>query len=1755
MADNIFRYIFAGAVTTALLRTKALNLGLDKRELARAFSIGFGLSESQGDEIYYNFDTTSENVLGLGIGTYYDTYENSVRIILASDSNTSSLSSAEIDVLSIVAHAIIFGFAVTPTIEARLLNNVIARTLNEAAQRLLGTSIYPEDEDGNFSQPFSNTQIYAILQENDYRQVITDINSSPKLSEVELVNYNWYDTTKVFSGPNLDLMKDSENQYYYISGQLFYPEVQNLNNFCEEETISISGENGVSEITYFKNVPCIDRNGYAGPTTGVTFYRIFNDGPYSSGDFNDTVKEAFITFDKEVLNREEYSSNTAPFYSYKTTINGDYIPVYQPNKSYDIIGEYNLTQEYAYSPMTTGCLAKYQIMRVGDARLRSQCVKYDAGICIECQEIPTSGFKFALLELNPQFWSGEFDYVLTNPPTTQKRTIKRGLNLNSSAYKATSKDGYLQTYTVDELGNENWYVGPPQLNDQDSFPYFAFLQNFTNTTFGKSANVILYPSIGTSNGSTRTFTIGSPLISGEDLYPYTVRDGIEDGRFPKAKFYKTISSSANSEDEIKLKFFGMGDSFSGQVSSLSAGSVEENAGYFYSGYSGSGYNLTQEELGKYNNYKLGSDIQEVKYISGYSGFFDSVSINKVFGNDNSGNAKEYYFFDERLVPPSVTITNYTNWSSFAPLPSGLDDNSLFDRVLETQNNENNFPRYYRGPYSSNLKSFLYPNAAEVSEIFNSQESGFPIKFRYKIEVREETVKEFYAKYTIERGVLYSPEYIPVIRADTNGTEYPVMENIFECEGEDCDFNQRDVNTGFFYNSPISGVRENWAYGGGPLIPSHEIVTININAATSSASNIGNGSTFLLTTSTQFFPYELLMDGVTIAYGPTVSVLPGYFLIKDSVNPKNNGLYTLSVTSFFPQFNAWQYRWSQQSEQTNLIGLTGEKLYVTGGIVNGGTSWEQSTPNPVLGVDDINFETWSEPFIQLEYLSASESSDGFNFTLPNKYFTENLYKENANFKQGILTENINFDFYSGLFDGLLYPTPNYSNRNLFHGYTGYELTGYLSYTKPLFNLSKSQIDKTFAVKSIELISGGCYSYFQIGTPSNIPSLSNGVAELYIKNLNGDIFYSESGQDPIYQEYLGGRRGINAENEGGYNSKEMIGDSWLSFNFRDFGYYCVNNGDGECGDMSRTGIWNPDATVNSNRIPEDDDHWFLIDVKPNKTRIHTRALSYNPMSFEYVNSAFDSFSTSPIVSFSGAVSNMIFNEGGQMFYIDLSSYMPIVSSTGYHYYYNDPSGFYLGPFDRDVEIFAIQPLSGYTQMYINNRLVCDVLDGGDGTSQCIPPQLVSGNNYTSSISSSNYGSTGYFQDIKVLAYIPSGEKCYISLKNNYNESVYDIVNDIPIGFSPESYLYVRARKTLNNNIINGNSVASADFIRKFLKISGSDFWLNNHNMTNNGMERVYEISGNIEELKDIAYSFTSFSRSGKMYPTPSSDFANYVGTDAFGFKTLSIDGVESYWQIRSAAENSTVYFSGWREGSRISFKFTELEPIYGDFPYDSNLTIIPSGNCIISGEMGYYGQADNSIFSEGFYLQDTTNNDRIKENIYGPEYVSPILKRVPYFSYLSGTFSNPVLEAPSIMRQRRDKLNVAYDQEYSGINTSAPYNYNKMLWPALSDLKVLNDEESLEDMPPDDGNTFVNNSLLISASQGQKLPNGRYNPNTRKFYTVRAQYQTYDSIATDALINYQYFVTSGFGFQTSLEQPTEGRLVPLGTTLTDILSGLV
>jgi hypothetical protein len=1626
MSSESLRFVFANAVSAIIFRLDSVaELKSNKRDFCRAIAIGFELTEYAGDDVFtHALETNTTDIVGFGTGSAYSFAEDVVKGTIDGDSVTSSLTDTQRRAFAVAVNAILFGYSANPNITIAELKTTIGATLVEVGDRVVGIQPYRTETINGVRivyHPFSVTVIRSILSQTNYDSVLPHVNESPRNVEVDLVHYNYYDTEPVFSGPDLDKMKDAENQYYYISGSLLYPEMPTGLSFCEEEEVTINAVGGPKTITILNNHPCIDEDTFTAPLTGNKFYREFNDGPYSSGDFTSDVKNTYIKWDKTRLSGIDYSGNSTKLYSFNLIGNTTgYHHIYLGGVQKDAEGLYNLNHEYSKAPMDTGCLATFQVMRVGDARKRSQCIKYDInGNCEQCQEIDVTGFKYANISLEEDLWADKFAYVLTNPPTKDARIMVRALNMVANPYIGEVSGGQLITATKDINGKYNWYIGPPQIGS-DQLPYFAFENSFANNTFGKNASVVLWPAIGSSAGgsfgeSARSFSVSSrPILTGTDLAHYTV-ESLENGSYPRAQFFETISAYTSGDDDIKTKVFGMGNAFSGRYSVNT--SVEENAGYHYSGYNFiDSQNATYSEIevaNAWSAYKIGSPYNTVKYISGYSGK-TNLEINRMISQDLSGNSIEYYYFDNRLLPNGIEIKQ-TGWDSFAPLPTDIESDSSYKRAYNEIKVENNYQKYYRGPYATYLKKFLYPNAKTIEALYD-ENLGYPIKFKYKVRVREETVKELYVKYKISNGWSYStPDFIPVVRtAKSNlGATKQVMAKMFSAGGTKYDFNHWDIDDGFFYTSGLPHAVDNH--------------------------------------------YAPVMDSYV--------VFPNTFPLYDSGK------------------NATTY---------------------------------------------INPPTFSQGIL----------------------ITGNTYQEHKRYTKTAKS------------DGVFWYSPASMGVGLYHGYSGYEATGELTYTYPLFRMEQGRIDKSSATGALPLTASGCISYFHVNTP-NPPTLSKsmGISNLYTKQLDGRIFYSSSGQDPIFFKEIGGRTGSNtATGQGGYHPNGLIGDSWMSIWAEHFGCWCSTWTD-VCDDGDYSGQqqlnFSVNASTNDNRVPSEDKRWLYFNITPNKTTIYTRALDFNPMAYNRTNIPYNRFSTAPTSSKS---TTFTYQEGNNSFRFDLSQLFPFKYLSNNNEWYINPSGsgVRVGPFDRDVEIFVNSgaKITGYNSLYINRRKISDFASGSD--SNCSAPRILEGETLLD------------MSNINPIIYIPSGESAILNVKGietggyvhngsappvSYGSAPHSYYGSTPpslIGFPSKSYLHIRARYALNEREYSEDTQSA-------LGISGNNYWLHNKNFIKNGSEREYAFdtpNNNPLSLEGTKKTFTTFSRSGKFYPLPDmAELTSYRTEDANGNGSYSIDDLEEFYNIKTAKDRSTVYVTGWREGSRVSFEFVEIIPVYDAPPYESHMIVIPSGNAIVSGEMGYLGQSDASVFTEGFSLEDVTPNDLIRDNIYGPQYVSDVLNRIPFYEFPTGNYKNPVLEAPSMMKQRTETFVIESEQEYSGINNNAPENYNKLLWPALSDLRTLNPDETLEEIPPSDGNTFTNSTMLISAAQGQLLPNGNRNPNTRKIYAVRDQYQMYDSVATDALINSGYFLTQKRGTVTQLTQPESGYTVPKGTTLTEIKNELI
>jgi hypothetical protein len=123
----------------------------------------------------------------------------------------------------------------------------------------------------------------------------------------------------------------------------------------------------------------------------------------------------------------------------------------------------------------------------------------------------------------------------------------------------------------------------------------------------------------------------------------------------------------------------------------------------------------------------------------------------------------------------------------------------------------------------------------------------------------------------------------------------------------------------------------------------------------------------------------------------------------------------------------------------------------------------------------------------------------------------------------------------------------------------------------------------------------------------------------------------------------------------------------------------------------------------------------------------------------------------------------------------------------------------------------------------------------------------------------------------------------------------------------------------------------------------------------------------------------------------------------------------------------------------------------------------------------------------------------------------------------------------MKKRKNYFSITGGDSYINYSPSASLNYNKFLWPALSDLAILNPELVYETLPPDDGSVFLNSYLTFSASQGQILSSGtspKINPEENVTYKVKYEYGFIDSTATNSSYNTGKCIIKGVSLKETL-----------------------
>jgi hypothetical protein len=1500
MANEGLRNIFGVAVAASNIRLYKLGYSNLQLQLCKAFGSAFGLSDTDSGAIYTHFQTNLGLIFSQGFDqtSHYRLYEDTVYNILTDFIPAESDQNRRILAMSV--HAVIFGYWLNSNVTITEISHSIGSLLTSVGTTVNGSQPFNSERDGTVIHPFSPTVIRTLVAK-DYSLVVNEINASNKDREVTLANYNWYDMSSVFTSPNLQLMRDIENQYYYISGQLLYSgNIAQLGE-CQEDEITINSFEGPKSTIFIRNQPCIEKNSYIGPITGQQFYRVFNDGPSSSGVFTPAIRDAYINFDKAALSGNDYSSNAIIIYSFLKDNTGNYVPVYNGTVFEDANGQYSLSgAEYSY--LLNNCSLSGGRMHIGNNLPRYVCAFTPPNTCT-CSVQNITGFKFVSLELDPDLYLDTYLQMQTNPVIDTGRALKRALNISDNPYVATNVGNELQTYFNN--GSEDlWYVGPPQLNGANQLPTLAFYQTFDSPTFGGIASVVVYPCISTADGSVdsesnRSFSISTvPLTTGQDSSHHL----FDDVNQPRATFIKEVLSNQLPDDTYRL-FFGMGDGFSG-YQNLSY--FQSNAGFEYTNYllSGDGGIITADDVfTTYSGDILGSPVKTVRYISGYQNGPEIISMNRLYGQDATGNLKLYYYFDDRNMlhgePIPVTGQDY-----FAEPPPYLD--SHYTRILTTQQVENYLPRFSRGPFAIEREKFLYPNATIATRQYVGKLNGFPSRIRFTLQLREEAVRELFGTYKISKdGVMdTTPTYMRVVRASESGAGFtkvaPYMRRIFYPDDPQYnltyDFNNFHVGDDFSRFGSIQGVDDNYA----PL---------------------WNG-----------------------------------FAASGRNNVIYNGLYDVGFVF-------------QQG-----IRMTG----------------------------------------YLSQLSKIFTGTGIN----------------------------QFKFL---------PSQKPLDVGLYHGYKSLEFDVTLFYTLPIFN-----VDQHAQIVTDEITG----AYMPITNAIGVP----------VEGFYDERFNINTGMDPLFYETVGGRLGgLNPTGDGGYHSHGFIGDRW---NGTVASFYGIQQySDIAC---HRGGVY---------RAPHEDDRVLVFNATTTGTDIWTRALAFAPFKFNRIYRPFNAAQNLhwSMDGSTGIISPVL---SGDMLNFRLDTLMP-PKSANYGDFYSS-GGLVIGPFDREVEIVVVKGNSviALTDFYAN----------GIKQSQLYFPDSCSydplkGTAYGSGVIPNEYRRA---EGVTVVTVVPSGG--YLNL-NVQSLPISGGDGNIPSGFIAETMVGILtgSRLSVRNRRLIDESYYSSDIH------SGEQTWESPFYFPENGLEHAYHIANSAFEDLRGTHEWVNYSTSGKIYPVPFDDFTGLGSVDALGnIRYPASATVEQYWKTYAKDNFQQVFITGYREGSRISFNVKNFEIQYDEIPYQDYKIVVPSGKCIISGEMGYRGQADRAIFSEGIYLINNTTDD-VLSPLYNPSFVSTILSRLPFFQMPSGTTNSPVYEAPSVMKQRefQDLTGVI---SYSGLLSAPPDNYNKLNWPALSDLETLNAGETMEAIPPDDGNTFTNSTMIFSAAQGQKLPNGKLIPNIRKVFDV-------------------------------------------------------
>lgn len=806
----------------------------------------------------------------------------------------------------------------------------------------------------------------------------------------------------------------------------------------------------------------------------------------------------------------------------------------------------------------------------------------------------------------------------------------------------------------------------------------------------------------------------------------------------------------------------------------------------------------------------------------------------------------------------------------------------------------------------------------------------------------------------------------------------------------------------------------------------------------------------------------------------------------------------------------------------VSGFNGQVLHRK--VIRAGSDGLPSTLETIMTNPFIpNDSTYSYKYDYLRNKSLFPDDGGFenraSITVPlvdENYVPSRDYCPQGNLNSSTHTEGGAVTFSQGVkITGKVLPRKIYVNKSgkfenrnftepiggdLIWGYNSRNISGQMIYCPPVFDLHTYTLSP-----SQELIKALLDDVN--GSTENTCSNDGKILYASLFDYSNENGYAYNGRDPIFYEYVGGRSGQGAEAEGGYHSKGIIGDAWYNFDSQVFG-----NGVGIC--------------VNSYtyRDPRNDKYLSIFDLTPTGLTIFARGMLYYPY---YMDWKYQPYTTSSIGTIGVSTTSKEVSHANFYFDFDMKSlFYPLKSGDANKLYY--PTGFSIGPFDRDVELcitgVGLVP-SG--SLIVDGRQITDRswIPGA----QCIDPvTLIYPSTGILTGDSSRYGKVTTFK------LVPSGYSVNINISGTGL-----------IGIDKYAPVTIRPRTCLGAT--DGNS---ADIYA----LSGDLGYLDSLRYIDNGTEASFRfpIATKFEELQGRSMSFMTVTNESILYPRPpASDFDIVLKPtlDTFGNKIYKSAPTKVYWKAR----NPNGMFSGYRDVTRVNITINSISVENGEFPYQTFQTVIPSGRCTVSGSFGYSAQAEAAVIANGIVLTGISGASLLTGR-FNPIYVSEVLQRLPTGIYTipSGSGISPVLPAPSYLKTRKYVPQITTEDEYVFVSPYSGSHYNAFLWPAWSDLALLNPEEVYEQLPPDDGNVFPDSYLTFSAAQGQSLSSGQ-NPTEDVTYAVAARYVMIDSIATNSIYNTGKCIFSGSAAKDVIHSgDLSGILTSEGNSLTMALN---